>query len=176
MKIIHYVVVGLLVVGGLVYWWLQPATLNPMADPRAAEAIALVQTHRATTAPTILQALTEHVRTQTERGNGVRLGEWRVLPLEGDLYEVRVMLREQGKTQWFEWEYIWHANLVTRRVNAASIPADGLMPDDSPRQSPAAVSSSGAEANRWPKLRGERDGYRDVFSVEAHLAAWDLEV
>ncbi len=101
-----------------------------MADPRAAEAIALVQTHRAQGAPTILQALTEHVRAKKARGEGVYLGEWRVQRLEGDLYEVRVTMREQGQNQWFERELIWHANLATKRVNAASLPADGYMPAD----------------------------------------------
>ncbi|HXF92242.1 MAG TPA: hypothetical protein VNK46_05760 [Nitrospiraceae bacterium] len=129
-RTIHYIGYGLLVAGGLAYWWLKPASLNPMADPRAAEAIALVQTHRAQGAPTILQALTEHVRAKKARGEGVYLGEWRVQRLEGDLYEVRVTMREQGQNQWFERELIWHANLATKRVNAASLPADGYMPAD----------------------------------------------
>jgi hypothetical protein len=139
-RTIHYIGLGLLVAGGVAYWLLKPASLNPMADPRAAEAIALVQTHRAQGAPTILQALTEHVRAKKARGEGVYLGDWRVQRLEGDLYEVRVTMREQGRNQWFERELIWHANLATKRVNAASLPADGYMPADAtpgtPMQSP----------------------------------------
>lgn len=140
-KIIHYGVVAVLVLGGLYYLWIKPPSLNPMADHRAAEALALVQTHRAQGYPTILQAMTEHVRSMSERNRVARLGEWRVKQVEGDLYEVRIQLRDQGMTgQWFEREFIWHANLSLKRVNAASLPADGITPkepDAEPSGSPA---------------------------------------
>jgi hypothetical protein len=91
----------------------------------------MVQTHRAIDFPTILQAMTEHVRSMSERNRGARLGEWRVKQVEGDLYEIRVLLRDQGVTgQWFEREFIWHADLATKRVNAASLPADGVTPKE----------------------------------------------
>ena len=128
-KAIHYAVVLLLLAGGLLYWWLKPPTLNPMTDPQAAEALALVQTHRAVGYPTILQAFNERVRIQEERKLGLRLGEWQVIKQEGQRYEVRIYMREQGTTQWFERNFIWHVDLATKRVNAASLPADGLMPD-----------------------------------------------
>ncbi len=143
-KILHYAVVALLAIGGLAYWLLKPPSLNPLTDPQAAQALALVQTHRAAGYPTILQAFNERVRLQKERNLGVRLGEWRVQKLDNDRqnpnderYEVRMNLREQGTNQWFEREFIWHVDLATKRVNAASLPADGLMPEgpDSSRSS-----------------------------------------
>jgi hypothetical protein len=128
-RLIHYAVVAVLAMGGLFYFWSQPPSLNPMADKRAAEALALVQTHRAVGAPTILQAMNEHVRSMKERGQGVRLGEWRVKQVEGDVYEIRVQLRDQSVSgQWFEREFIWHAHLNLKKVNAASLPADGVTP------------------------------------------------
>jgi len=128
-KIIHYAAIAVLVLGVLYYLWLKPPSLNPIADSRAAEALALVQTHRAQGYPTILQAMTEHVRSMNERNRGARLGEWRVKQLEGDQYEIRVQLRDQGATgQWFEREFIWHADLALKKVNAASLPADGVTP------------------------------------------------
>ena len=131
MKVIHYAVVAVLLLGVLYYLWLRPPPLNPVADHRAAEALAMVQTHRAIDFPTILQAMTEHVRSMSERNRGARLGEWRVKQVEGDLYEIRVLLRDQGVTgQWFEREFIWHADLATKRVNAASLPADGVTPKE----------------------------------------------
>jgi hypothetical protein len=140
-KIIHYVVVAVLVTGTLYYFWMKPPSLNPVADRRAAEALALVQTHRALGYPTILQAMTEHVRSMSERNRVARLGEWRVKQLEGDLYEIRIQLRDQGVTgQWFEREFIWHADLLLKKVNAASLPADGVTPkelDTEPVGSPA---------------------------------------
>ena len=128
-KIIHYVVVAVLVVGTIYYVWTKPPTVNPMIDRRGADALAMVQTHRAQGYPTILQAMTEHVRSMKDRGLNARLGEWRVKQVDGDLYEVRVQLRDQGKTgQWFEREFIWHAHLNIKKVNAASLPADGVTP------------------------------------------------
>ena len=130
-KVIHYVVVAVLALGALYYIWVKPPSLDPVTDPRAVEALALVQTHRAQGYPTILQAMTEHVRSMSERNRVARLGEWRVKPVEGDLYEVRVQLRDQGVTgQWFEREFIWHANLSLKKVNAASLPADGITPKE----------------------------------------------
>ena len=131
MKIIHYVVVAVLVLGVLYYLLMTPPSLTPIADSRAAEALALVQTHRAQGYPTILQAMTEHVRSMNERNRGARLGEWRVKQMEGDQYEIRVQLRDQGVTgQWFEREFIWHADLALKKVNAASLPADGVTPKE----------------------------------------------
>lgn len=150
-KLLHYGALAVLVIGVFGYMWMKPPTLNPVVDPLAAQAVALVQTHRAAGYPSILQAFNEHVRSKTDRGQGVRLGEWRVNKLEEDRYEVRVNLREEGTNQWFEREFIWHVNLTTKRVNAASLPADGLMPEGpesapplpgGPGRPPAAPSTS----------------------------------
>lgn len=132
MKIIHYAVVAVLVLGVLYYLWMKPPSLNPILDSRAAEALTLVQSHRAQGYPTILQAMTEHVRSMSERKRVARLGEWRVKHVEGDQYEIRVQLRDQGVTgQWFEREFIWHADLSSKKVNAASLAADGVTPKES---------------------------------------------
>lgn len=130
-RYLHYGVLTLLVIAGGVWWAIKPATLNPVTDPRAAEALALVQTHRALGAPTLLQALTEHVRMVGQQGRGVRLGEWKVQHLEGDRYMVAVTLREESTTkQWFERVYQWQADLARKTVTAISMPAESLMPID----------------------------------------------
>jgi len=130
-KTLRYGALVMLVMGVVYYLWMMPPSVRPTADSRAAAALTLVQTHRAQGYPTILQAMTEHVRSMSERDRGARLGEWRVKQVEGDLYEIRVQLREQGVTgQWFEREFIWHANLALQKVNAASLPADGITPKD----------------------------------------------
>ena len=129
MKIIHYAAVAVLVLGVLYYLWMKPPVASPVLDGQAAEALAMVQAHRALGYPTILQAMTEHVRSMSERKRASRLGEWRVKQVEGDLYEIRVQLRDQGATgQWFEREFIWHADLALKKVNAASLSADGVTP------------------------------------------------
>ena len=130
-KFIRYAVLAVLMLGAMYYVWLQPPLMNPIVDSRAAEALALVQTHRALGYPTILEAMTEHVRSMRDRNLGTRLGEWRVKQVEGDLYEIRVQQRDQGVTgQWFEREFIWHADLALKKVNAASLAADGVTPKD----------------------------------------------
>ncbi|HKQ36204.1 MAG TPA: hypothetical protein VJT11_12935 [Nitrospiraceae bacterium] len=129
MKIIHYVAVAVLLLGAVYYLWKQPPSLKPVVDGRAAEALSMVQTHRAIGSPTILQAMTEHVRSMSERNRVSRLGEWRVKQVEGDQYEIRLQVRDQGATgQWFEREFIWHADLASKNVTAASLPADGVTP------------------------------------------------
>jgi hypothetical protein len=130
-KIIHYAVVAVLVLGAVYYLWMKPPSLNPIPDSRAAEALALVQSHQALGYPTIREAMTEHVRSMSERNRVARLGEWRVKYVAGDQYEIRVQLRDQGVLgQWFEREFIWHADLSSKRVNAASLAADGVTPKE----------------------------------------------
>ena len=127
--LIRSAVVVVLLLGAGSYFWSQLPSLNPVTDPREAEALALVQSHHALGFPTILEAMNEHVRSMKERGQGVRLGEWRVKHVEGGLYEIRVQLRDQSvRGQWFEREFIWHAHLDLKTVNAASLPADGVTP------------------------------------------------
>ena len=77
-KVIRYAVVAVFVLGTLYYLWMMPPSLKPMTDRRAAEALTLVQTHQAQGYPTILQAMTEHVRSMSERNRVAWLGEWRV--------------------------------------------------------------------------------------------------
>lgn len=127
--LIRYAVAAVLLVGGLYYAWITLPSTTPSRDKREAEALTLVQSHPAIGHPTILQAMNEHVRIMKDRGQGVRLGEWRVKHVEGDIYEIRVQLRDQGvRGQWFEREFIWHAHLELKKVNAASLPADGVTP------------------------------------------------
>ena len=95
MKIVHYAAVAVLLLGAVYYFWMKPPSLNPIADHRAADALAMVQSSRAVDYPTILQAMTGHVRSMNERNRGARLGEWRVKQVEGDLYEIRVQLRDR---------------------------------------------------------------------------------
>ena len=122
---------AVLLLGVVYYLWVRPPVVSPVLDGRAAEALALVQNHRALGYPTLLQAMTEHVRSMSERNLVSRLGEWRVKQVEGDLYEIRLQVRDQGATgQWFEREYIWHADLASKKVNAASLPADGVTPKE----------------------------------------------
>lgn len=149
-KALHYLAVVVLLVGAVYFIWTKPPVINPMIDRRSADALALVQTHRALGYPTILQAMTDHVKSMKDRGLNARLGEWRVKQVDGDLYEVRIQLRDQGVGgQWFEREFIWHANLSLKKVNAASLPADGVTPKE-----PDPVDPTGPTVPQFPGARG----------------------
>ena len=133
-RMIHFMVMAIIVVGGLSYVWISMPVFKKTGgavarDAREGDALALVQSHPAIGASTILEAMDVHVRSMQERGQGVRLGDWRVQHVENDIYEIRIQLRDQSvRGQWFEREFIWHAHLTLKKVNAASLPADGITP------------------------------------------------
>jgi len=138
-RLIRFVVILVLMLGVGYYSWSRLSSSPPTQDQREAEALALVQSSRAIGSSTILDAMNAHVRSMKERGLGVRLGEWRVKHVEGDVYEIRVQLRDQSvRGQWFEREFIWHAHLTLKKVNAASLPADGVTPKEPDAEQPAA--------------------------------------
>lgn len=141
-RLIRVAAIFVLMLGAGYYSWNQLSPSPPTQDQREAEALALVQSSRAIGSGTILDAMNHHVRSMKERGQGVRLGEWRVKHVEGDVYEIRVQLRDQSvRGQWFEREFIWHAHLKLKKVNAASLPADGVTPKDpDAEQSPVPLS------------------------------------
>lgn len=128
-RAVQFAALLVLALGVLFYVWTGLPVSKQPRDDQEAEALALVQSHPAIGARTILEAMNEHVRSMKERGQGVRLGEWRVHRVENDVYEIRVQLRDQSvRGQWFEREFIWHAHLALKKVNAASLPADGVTP------------------------------------------------
>ena len=55
---------------------------------------------------------------------------------QGDVYLVKIFLREQGTKQWFEREYTWRVDLGTKSVVALTDPAADLMPAESSTLSP----------------------------------------
>jgi hypothetical protein len=128
--IIHYAVVGILVIGGGLYWLLKPPSVNPLSDPRAAEAMALVQTHRALGAPSIRQAIDQHARLVAARGRGVRVGEWMVERERPEVYRVRILLREEGSVEWIERSYVWRVDVAQKIIRPLTIAATGIMPVD----------------------------------------------
>lgn len=129
-KIVHYVVVGLLAIGAIAYVFFRPSFVDPMSDPQAAEAMALVQTHRAQQSATIRQAIAERVKTLSDQGKGVNLREWRVEREPSGTYLVRVSIREQVTVEWFERNYLWRVDVAKRMVVPLTIPASTLMPSE----------------------------------------------
>jgi hypothetical protein len=131
-RLVHYAILILLIGGGIAYWYFKPPSLNPMADPGAAQALALVQTHPAQGAPTVLQAINTEVGDLIQRGRRVRTVDWLVQHQKGDpngrIYVVRYEVREEGSTGWIEREYLWQVDIVRKRVFPVSLPAQFIMP------------------------------------------------
>lgn len=120
--------VVLLLVGVAVYLIWKP--LDPMADPRAAQALALVQTHSARSAPTIRQAIDAIVKANRKGDRIPVVGDWTVRADERNGYLVRVVVRLPGdeKHRWVEWEYLWRVRLSPQTVIPLSRPALETMP------------------------------------------------
>ena len=122
-----------LLVGGVAAYLIWKP-LDPMADPRAAQALALVQTYPARSAPTIRQAIDAVMQANRKPDRAPSVGDWTVRPDEGanerDSYRVRVVVRLPGdqKNRWVEWEYLWRVRLSSRAVVPLSRPAVEIMP------------------------------------------------
>jgi hypothetical protein len=104
--------------------------LDPMADPRAAQALALVQTHPAREAPTIRQAIDAIVKASRKGDRTPLVGDWTVRTDERNGYLVRVVVRLPGDEQprWVEWDYLWRVGLSPQTVVPLSRPAVDVMP------------------------------------------------
>ncbi len=104
--------------------------LDPMADPRAAQALALVQTHPARDAPTIRQAIDAIVKASRKGDRTPLVGDWTVRADERNGYLVRVVVRLPGDEQlrWVEWDYLWRVRLSPQTVMPISRPALEIMP------------------------------------------------
>ena len=120
--------VVLLLVGVAAYLIWKP--LDPMADPRAAQALALVQTHVSKSAPTIRQAIDAIVKANQKGDRTPVVGNWTVRADEPNGYLVRVVVRLPGdeKHRWVEWEFLWRVRLSPQTVIPLSRPAVEIMP------------------------------------------------
>jgi len=120
--------VVLLLVGVAAYLIWKP--LDPMADPRAAQALALVQTHVGKSAPTIRQAIDAIVKANQKGDRTPVVGNWTVRADEPNGYLVRVVVRLPGdeKHRWVEWEFLWRVRLSPQTVIPLSRPAVEIMP------------------------------------------------
>lgn len=129
---IEWGAVALLVGGVAGYLFWKP--LDPMGDPRAAQALALVQTHPARSASSIRQAIGDIAKANRRADRSPSIGDWSVRPDdrpgERDSYHVRLVVRLPGEQahRWIEWEYLWKVRLNPPAVIPLSRPAAEVMP------------------------------------------------
>src|SRR3989454_12164009 len=120
--------VVLLLVGVAIYLVWKP--LDPMADPRAAQALALVQTHPARTAPSIRQAIDAIVKANRKGDRTSVVGDWTGRNDERNGYLVRVVVRLPGDDmrRCAEWDFPRYLRLSPPTVIPLSRPAVEVMP------------------------------------------------
>ena len=124
------VVVLLVGIAGYLFW----RPLNPMADAKAARALALVQTHQARSAPTIRQAIDAIMRGNAKPGRSASMSDWtvqrnnRIRDRDGYLVRVEVRLPGDQSHRWIEWEYLWLVGLTPEAVTPLSRQAAEVMP------------------------------------------------
>ncbi len=122
-----------LLVGGVAGYMLWKP-LDPMGDPRAAQALALVQTHPARAASSIRKAIGDLVKANQRADRSPSISDWSVRPDdqsgERDSYQVRLVVRLPGDQphRWIEWEYLWRVRLSPPAVIPLSRPAVDIMP------------------------------------------------
>src|SRR5437870_13217272 len=96
-----------------------------MAEPRAAQALALVQTNPARTAPSIRQAIDAIVKANRKGDRTSVVGDWTVRNDERNGYLVRVVVRLLGDEmrRWVQSEYLWRVPLSPPTLIPLSRPA-----------------------------------------------------
>ncbi len=122
-----------LLVGGVAGYLLWKP-LDPMGDQQAAQALALVQTHPARSAPSVRQAIDLIMKANHTADRSPSIGDWTVRrderANERNNYRVGVVVRLPGnqKNRWIEWEYLWLVRLSPPTVIPMSRPAVEIMP------------------------------------------------
>ena len=100
-------------------------------DPKALEALNRVKTHGSRDSTTIEQALEKVIAATKERGQPIRVGDWRVA-VAGDkakeTYVVSRLIREKGETGWIERDFAWRVNLKEKWIKVVTLAASSLMP------------------------------------------------
>src|SRR2546428_10164027 len=130
--------------------------LDPMADPRAAQALALVQTHPARSTPTIRQAIDAIVKANRKDDRTPMVGDWTVRRDEGNGYLVRVVVRLPGdeKHRWIEWDYLWRGGLFPPTpIPPARAAGGGVPPRTPPRGASRPLFFCGPSPPRPPRNR-----------------------
>ncbi len=123
-----FLTVCVLVIASSGFWACSSSSSELPQDPKAAEAVKLVQTHPARQATTIQQAILDIVKDMKARGKGVYMGDWRVAAQGPDTYVVSVLIREKGFAEWIERDYAWRVNLKLKALSVITLPATYLMP------------------------------------------------
>jgi len=93
--------------------------VNIPNDPKAEEALELVQSHPARNAQTLQDAVEQYLRELEAKGTPFHKGE---------VYAVRILIREKGFNQWIEREFAWRVMMKDQTIRVISLAAIHFMP------------------------------------------------
>jgi len=127
-NIIVLSVLVLLVIAGFVLSKPRPLTPNIPNDPKAEEALELVQSHPARNAQTLQDAVEQYLRELEAKGTPFHKGEWQVGEEHPGVYAVRILIREKGFNQWIEREFAWRVMMKDQTIRVISLAAIHFMP------------------------------------------------
>ena len=122
------VILVLIVVASFFYSRPESGTPNIPDDPKAHEALQLVQSHPARNAPTLEQAIDQYIRELKAKGTPFHKGEWQVGEEQPGVYAVRILIREKGFNQWIEREFAWRVMMKDQTIRVISLAAIHFMP------------------------------------------------
>ena len=127
-KLLGFFVLGILVVIGFLYSKPHGGTPDIPDDPKAYEALGLVQSHPGRNAPNLEEAVNQYVRDLEANAILHHKGEWQVGEEQPGVYAVRILVREKGFNEWIEREFAWRVTLKDQTIRVISLAAIHFMP------------------------------------------------
>ena len=127
-KLLGFFVLGILVVVGFLYSKPHGGTPDIPDDPKAYEALGLVQSHPGRNAPNLEEAVNQYVRDLDAKGIPYHKGGWQVGEEQPGVYAVRILVREKGFDEWIEREFAWRVTLRDKTIRVISLAAIHFMP------------------------------------------------
>ena len=113
---------------GFLYSKPQGGVPNIPNDPKAHEALELVQLHPGRNASTLEESVNQYVQDLEAKDIPHHKGEWQVGEEQPGVYAVRVLVREKGFNEWIEREFAWRVTLNDETIRVISLAAIHFMP------------------------------------------------
>jgi len=127
-KTLGFLVLGFVVLVSFLYSKPQGEIPDIPDDPKAHEALELVQSHPGRNALNLEESVNQYVRDLESRGTPYHKGEWQVGEEQPGVYAVRILVREKGFNEWIEREFAWRVTLKDKTIRVISLAAIHFMP------------------------------------------------
>ena len=136
----------------ILYSYVQSTGHRLPDDPKATQALELVQNHLSREGYTLAEALQLLVDELDAKAIPYKEGEWQVASQGPDTYVVRKIVREKGSMEWIEREYAWRVNVKDQSIRVISLAAQQLMPFENLPPLPHGEEISSLPSLRWAEV------------------------